>query len=141
MFYIIAACLLYTASLMFGTFANRNANVSLVAAVINICSALIPIAVVATAFSDKWEASSSKGLMAAVVSGSLVALFVMSLGKAYSQENVAIVSPIVFGGAIALTSILSFFIFKEKIAPLQGFGLALVLAGIGLIITAKLRTT
>ena len=141
MFYIVTACLLYTTAIMLGAYASRNANTNLVSAIVTVLASIIPIAVIAGSFSAKWKASSTKGLLAAALGGALIALFTMALNKAYSQENIAIISPIVFGGAIALSSILSFFIFKEKVTPMQGVGLLLVLTGIALIITTKLRTT
>jgi drug/metabolite transporter (DMT)-like permease len=141
MFYIIASCLLYTAAIILGAYASRNANTNLVSAIVNIIASVVPVAVIIGGFSEKWKTSSTKGLMAAAVGGALIALFTMALNKAYSQENVAIISPIVFGGAIALSTALSYVIFKEKIVPLQAIGLLFVLVGLGLVIVARLRTT
>jgi drug/metabolite transporter (DMT)-like permease len=47
---------------------------------------------------------------------------------------VALVSPIVFGGTIFLSAILSYFIFKEKVSPIQFSGLAILGVGLLLII-------
>ncbi len=77
------------------------------------------------------------GIIYAVLGGLTVALFVMSLNKAFSVNKVAIVSPIVFGGAILLTTVASYFVFKEKVSLVQGIGLALLLVGLGLVIYAR----
>ncbi|MEK7603136.1 MAG: hypothetical protein AAB459_02755 [Patescibacteria group bacterium] len=141
MFYIIASCLLYTAAIMLGAYASRNANTNLVSAIVNILASVVPVAVIIGSFSAKWKASSTSGLIAAALGGILIALFTMALNKAYSQENIAIISPIVFGGAIALSTVLSYIIFKEKIVPLQAIGLFFVLVGLILVIAARLRTS
>jgi drug/metabolite transporter (DMT)-like permease len=140
MFYIIAACLLYSAAILLGTYASRNANTNLVAAIVNIVSSLIPTVVVFASFSEKLKASTKAGLLAAGLGGVLIAFFVMALNKAYSEENVAIISPIVFGGSIAITSVASYFIFKEKIVGLQLVGLVLVLIGLSLVVISRLKT-
>lgn len=61
----------------------------------------------------------------------------MTLNKSYSVNKVAIVAPIVFGGAIFFSAILSSFIFKEKIGSVQGIGLAFLGIGLALIIYAR----
>jgi hypothetical protein len=61
----------------------------------------------------------------------------MALNKSYALNKVAIVVPIVFGGAIFLSTILSGFIFKEKIGFLQGVGLGFLGIGLILIIYAR----
>jgi drug/metabolite transporter (DMT)-like permease len=126
---------------MLGAYASRNANTNLVSAIVNILASVVPVAVIIGSFSAKWKASSTSGLIAAALGGILIALFTMALNKAYSQENIAIISPIVFGGAIALSTVLSYIIFKEKIVPLQAIGLFFVLVGLILVIAARLRTS
>jgi multidrug transporter EmrE-like cation transporter len=79
------------------------------------------------------------GILSAALAGGLIAIFVIFLNRAYATEKIAIITPVVFGGSILLSSILSFFIYKERIAPLQLLGLSLVLAGIALIIISKLK--
>jgi drug/metabolite transporter (DMT)-like permease len=61
----------------------------------------------------------------------------MALNKSFSLNKVGIVTPVVFGGAIFLSTILSYFIFKEKITGIQGLGLAFLAIGFILIIYAK----
>ena len=72
-----------------------------------------------------------------VLAGAAVALYAMSLTRSYSLNKVAIVVPVVFGGAIFLTAILSYFLFKEKISAVQGIGLTLLGLGLVLIIYAR----
>ena len=73
----------------------------------------------------------------AILTGVAIALFTMALTRSYSQNKVAIVIPIVFGGAIFLSTIFSYLFFKEKITLFQGIGLILLLIGIIFIIYAR----
>lgn len=137
MIYIILAMLLYSVTILLGTAASRSANTNLVSAITNTISALLPIAVVIPILSKKTIVDQKVGIIYAVLGGLTVALFVMSLNKAFSVNKVAIVSPIVFGGAILLTTVASYFVFKEKVSLVQGIGLALLLVGLGLVIYAR----
>ncbi len=137
MIFIILALLFYTAAIMLGAYASRNANSNLVSAVMNILSAVIPVAVVIPIVSKKLLVDSRIGILYAVVAGVAIALFTMALNKSYSVNKVAIVTPIVFGGAIFLSAILSNIFFKEKIGLLQGVGLGLLGLGFVLIIYAR----
>ena len=123
MIYILLAMLLYSIATLFAVAATRHANTNLASALINTMSALIPIAVVVPTLSKKAFANQKFGLIMAICSGLLVGLFVMSINKAFAVNKVGIVTPVVFGGAIFMTTILSYFIFKEKISQLQLLGL------------------
>lgn len=137
MIYIFLASLLYTAAITVGTLASRSANTNLVAGVINAVSAIIPIALVIPILNAKTFADSKMGLIYAVIAGLLIALFTMALGKAVSENKVAIVSPIVFGGAIFLSAILGYVVFKEQVSRFQTIGLFFLAVGLGLVIYAR----
>lgn len=139
MIYIILAMVFYTAAIMFGAYASRKADSNLVSAVMNILSALIPIAVIVPILSKKLIADSRLGIVYAALAGAAIALFTMALNKSYSANKVAIVAPIVFGGAIFLSALLSYIFLKEKIGVLQGVGLAFL--GLGLILIIYARAT
>lgn len=137
MIYIILAMVLYGVGILFGTAASRHANTNVVAAIINTVSALIPVAVVAPILSKRTFTNQKFGVLMAIAGGVSIALFVMAINKAYSLNKVAIVAPIVFGGAIFLSTILSYFIFKEKVSQLQVIGLSFLAVGFGIIIYAR----
>jgi uncharacterized membrane protein len=139
MLYIILASVFYTSAIILGTVASRSANTNLVTTVINIVSVFIPIAVVAPILSKKLLIDSKFGILMAFLTGIAIALFTMALTKSYSENKVAIVAPIVFGGAIFLSTILSYLFFKEKITPFQGAGLLFL--GIGLLLVIFARIT
>ena len=137
MIYIILAMIFYAIGIMFGAASARNANTNLAAAITNLISAVVPIVAIIPIMSKKLFVSSKNGIIFAILSGISIAFFVMAVNKAYSVNKVAIVSPIVFGGAIFLSSILSYFIFKEKVSTLQFIGLAFLAVGFGVIIYAR----
>jgi multidrug transporter EmrE-like cation transporter len=137
MIYIIAALILYTTAILLGTAASRNADTNLVSLITNSFSVLIPLAIVLPHISKKALSSHKFGVTVAILGGIVVGLFVMALNKSFSENKVGIVTPIVFGGAILLSSVLSIFIFKEKVTLLEGTGLSLVLIGLSIVIYAR----
>lgn len=137
MIYIILAMLLYTVGILFGAAAARHSDTNVATAIINTMSAVIPLAVVATIATKRSLSSDKFGITMAILGGLTVGLFVMAINKAFSVNKLGIVTPVVFGGAIFLSTILSYFIFKEKITPLQGLGLALLAAGFIIITYAR----
>lgn len=139
MVYIFLALLLYTAAILFGAAAARNANTTLVTALNNIVSAIIPIAIAIPLIASKTLHNQKYGLVLAGISGIFVSLFVLALNKSFLFNKVAVVIPVVFGGMIFLTAVLSAVIFKEKIGTTQGVGLLVL--GLGLVIIIYARVT
>lgn len=75
----------------------------------------------------------------AAASGILIGIFALMINKSYSVNKVGIVAPIVLGGSIFLSTIASYFIFKEKITLTEAAGL--VLLGLGLLVLIYARAT
>lgn len=138
MIYIFLALILYSIVIIVGTFASRMANTNLVTAIENLISAVLPIMMVIPILNGKTVQNQKIGIMAAVLVGILIAFFTIFLNKAYSLNKVAIVAPIVFGGSIFITAILSYFFLKEKISLFQGIGLAFLAIGLIFITYARL---
>ncbi len=137
MVYLVLALLFYTAAILIGATASRNANTNLVSAIVNTISALVTISVLIPILSKKNFTGHKYGVLMAVLGGIVIGLFTMTLNKSFTQNKVGIVAPIVFGGAIFLSTVLSYFIFKEKITALEGIGLALLGIGFAIIIYAR----
>lgn len=135
--YIIAALFLYTAAILLGTFASRHAGAALVSLITNIVAVVAGIAFVAAEMTHSTAVNQRSGLIAAGLGGLAIGAFTVFLNKSFATSNVAIVSPVVFGGAIVLTAILGTIIFKERISPYQVVGLILVTMGLITIIYAK----
>lgn len=128
---------LYAVGIIFGVAASRNANTNIAAAITNIVSAAVPIIVVIPHIAKKGLTSSKQGIIFAILGGISIAFFVMAINKAYAVNKVGIVAPIVFGGAIFLSTVLSIFIFKEKVSLLQLAGLMFLALGFGVITYAR----
>jgi uncharacterized membrane protein len=137
--YIFLALIAYSAVIMFGSFASRLVDSALAAAIENVISAILPVLIVIPILTGKTVQNQKLGVFAAIAAGIGIAFFTIFLNKAYAANKVAIVAPIVFGGSIFITAILSYFFFKEKITLFQGIGLALL--GIGLIFVTYARFT
>jgi len=137
MIYIIAAMLLYIATTLLGAYASRNADSGLITAIMNIVSAILPIAIIIPYVSKINLQDSKYGIIAAIFTGASIALFTLAINKSYSVNKVGIVAPIVFGGAIFLSTLISTVLFKEKVSLIQGFGL--ILLGFGFVVVTYAR--
>ncbi len=138
MFYIIIAMVLYTVALLLAALAARHTDSNLATAITNLISTILPVIVVLPYLNKKMIADGKLGIIYALIGGIAIALFTMALTKSFALNKVAIVSPIVFGGSIFLSAIISFFLFKEKISMYQGIGLAFLGVGILFILYARM---
>lgn len=137
MVYIFLATVLFACAITFSAIASRSLNTNFAAAIVNVISALIPVAVVIPILNKIPLQNQKVGILAAVIAGTFIALYSMALAKSVSINKLAIVSPIVFGGTILLTALVSYVLFKEKISLFQGIGLALLFLGLIFITYAR----
>ena len=137
MIYIFLALILYTIAILIGTLASRNLNSILLSGIVNSVSAILPLILAFPLLSKKTFVDFKFGVALAVCAGIVIALFTLALNKSFSLNKVAVVTPIVFGGAILLTSIFGSIIFKEKLSSIEIIGLAVLAVGLGIIIYAK----
>jgi drug/metabolite transporter (DMT)-like permease len=135
--YIFAALVLYTTAILLGTYATRHAGPAVVSLVTNIVAVVAGLAFVMAEMSHTSVVNQRNGLIAAGLGGIAIGAFTVFLNKSFATSNVAIVSPVVFGGAIVLSAILGTIIFKERITQYQAVGLVLVTAGLVAILYAK----
>lgn len=137
MIFIFLAMIFYTAVIIFGAVAGRHANSIVSAAVTNLVSAIVPLVVVVPLVGKKAISSQRFGVFFAALCGLAVAAFAITINKAYAHNKVGIVAPMVFGGAMFLSTTLSYFIFKEKVSAVQSFGLLLLALGLGVVTFAR----
>lgn len=137
MLYMILALLLFTAFTLVGTVAARNGNTNVISLTSQVASLIIPLVASLPALAKQNVQSQKFGIWMAVLTGLLVGAYAIVLNKGLTQNKVAIIIPVVLGGGIVLTTILSYFIFKEKITPVESIGLGLVLVGLAVIIYAR----
>ncbi|MCL4415239.1 MAG: EamA family transporter [Actinobacteria bacterium] len=138
MLYIILSVISYSAVIMLGAYAARLINIVLASAIETIISAIIPTLILIPMMNGKAIQNSRLGILIAIIAGIVIALFTIFLNKAYALNKVAIVAPIVFGGSIFITAILSYIFFKEKISSFQGIGLTILAIGLIFITYARL---
>ncbi len=136
MIYIIIATILYTIALIFITLSARHADTNLATAITNIVSTILPVIIIIPYLNKKLVSDGKVGLIYAILGGIAIALYTLALTKSFATNKIAIVSPIIYGGSIFLTAIISFILFKEKISLFQGIGLSLVGVGILFILYA-----
>lgn len=137
MIYIFLASIFYASAIMFGVVASRSMNTNLSATIVNVVSAILPITIVYPLLNAKTFQGSQKGIIYSLITGVFITLFTLALTKSYSVNKVGIVTPIVFGGAIFLTTTLSYFFYSEKVSKIQLYGLLFLALGFGLIIYAR----
>jgi transporter family protein len=136
MIYIFLAILFYAALTMLSAVASRTIAPTLVAAIINSVAAVISIVVVIPNLDKTILENGYFGIRMAIFGGIALVFFALVINKSYQVNNVAIVAPLVLGGSMILTTILSFIFFNEKVSQLKGYGLITVGIGLVLIILA-----
>lgn len=137
MLYLFLAILLFTTLSLLSAAASRRTNSNLVTLIVNTFSVLMPLIILAPAFIKKSLTIDKPALIMTIIAGLCVGLFAMTVNKSFTLNKVGIVIPVVFGGTIMLTAVLSYFIFKETLKGFELAGLLLILAGLGFIIYAR----
>lgn len=138
MIYIILALLFYSLTQFFASIASKNTHSVVAPAITNAISALLPIGILFVEWSGlKVQKHPVKGITFALLAGVTIALFTIFMNKSYATNKVGIVVPIVFGGSIFLSTMLSSLILHESISRLQVFGLIFLFIGFTIIIFAK----
>ena len=140
MIYIFAAMILYTVAILVGAAASRNLHPVITSAVMNTVAAAIPIAAMVPLIGKKVVVGSGLGIWLAIAAGALIALFTLAITKSYAENKIGIVAPMIFGGAILLSTVLSALIYKEKISVIEGVGLAVLAVGFAIITYARATT-
>jgi drug/metabolite transporter (DMT)-like permease len=137
MTFILLSLGFYSAAIMLLAAASRSANIVLVTAIANTLPFLLPSALVLANSESYSLAKQRNGILLALLGGLAITGYTLAVNKSYSIEKVAVVAPIVMGGAVVLTAILGLIIYKEKVTLLQGVGLVGISAGLLLVAYAR----
>jgi len=137
---IALATLCYTLFDIFASQASSRIDANLSAIIFNGLGALVPLAAYLAA---KWHRSpdtriTMAGFVYSILAGIAIALFSILLIKIFERAGLAYVMPLIYGGSIALASLAGWLLFAEHVSWLQGAGIFLVVAGIGLVIAGKI---
>ena len=140
MIYVLLALIPFTVFMLAARYANQRIDPVVSVLIVNLLSFLIPaIIAVITKTKLKIAHSPKDGIAVAILAGAGISAYSYLMAKAMSTTNVAIVSPILWGGVIVTSTIGAAVLFHEKINTMQIVGLALVVVGIGLVIVSKAR--
>lgn len=140
MIYLVLATLLLTLLTVLAATAARNLNTNIATAIIHVTSVFIPLIIAFPAIAKREFANYKFGIMMAIAAGLSVGLYGLAVNKAFTVNKLGVVTPAVFGGAILLSTLAGYFLFKEKLNTLEFIGLVFVLAGFCLIVYARAQT-
>jgi drug/metabolite transporter (DMT)-like permease len=137
MIYIFIALVFYTLAILTSSYASKHAESNTITAIIHIIAAVVPVLVILPYIGRIQTLVTKQGLISSVLAGIFISIFGLAINKAYAVNNVGIIAPIVFGGSIFLSTILSYFIFGEKVGMIQTFGLLFIFLGLALVIYTR----
>jgi drug/metabolite transporter (DMT)-like permease len=134
------AVVLYTVFNVLISRAAGRVEDSLSVFIYNGLGALLPLVVFAVfKFSSAKELlpTTKAGVVYSLLAGVSIGLFALILMKIFQQGSLGYVMPIVFGGAILLSSVAGWLWFNASINTMQVAGLVLVVTGIVLVGVSK----
>jgi uncharacterized membrane protein len=140
MLYLILSMFIFTGVILTATAASRHVNSNVVSLITEAVSVIAPLVLVIFTVSKKTVSGHGYGLWMAALSGLLVGFYVLTFNKALTENKVGVVAPVIFGGGLFLSAVLSYFLFNEKLGVLEAIGLVLMLAGLLTIIYARAVT-
>lgn len=136
MIYIALATVFYSVFILLNTIAARVIDPVFAAAVVTGVSAIIPVVIAVRA--QTLTLTPLQGVVAAVAAGICIALYSIFLNRAFAAEKVGVVVPIVYGGSLVITTVLSLVVFRERIGTLQAIGLVVMMIGIGIVTYSRI---
>lgn len=137
MIYLFWATLLFTIATLLTAAASRRADSTLVALIMQPFTIIAPLLALAPAIAKKSITIGKPALIMTIAAGLCIGLFAMTINKSYTVNKVGIVTPVIYGGVILLSTIFSYFLFKESLKGFELVGLILVFVGISFIIYAR----
>jgi drug/metabolite transporter (DMT)-like permease len=116
-------------------------NGYLVGTLINLFGALIPFSLFALTGMRMDGAHNTLGIFWGVLGGIGIALFTITMTHLFTGGGtLGFVSPLIYGAAVVIVTVVGLLAFREPIGLLHACGIALVVAGIGVIAFAQYRT-
>lgn len=136
---LAAAIILYTLFDLFVAKAGGKLNDNLASTIFNGIGALVPLLIYAVMRPKNATPTTTEGVVYSVLAGISIAIFSIILVNLFARaENVSFILPAIYGGAVVFGALAGFFFFKETISGVGWAGLALVAAGLGLLIYSRL---
>lgn len=136
---ILSCTLFYALFEIFAGLAGGKVDNWLAAILYNGIGTVIPL--LAYLISKSKGKTTAGGIVFAGLAGVAILLFSVVLARIFNRGgNLAYVIPIVYGGAIVLSSLFGWLCLKEKVTGLQALGLVFVVAGVACVVISKLKT-
>ncbi len=130
---MIIAVLAYAGSILAFSRGAININSNILGTIVNFIGFLVPASLFVLFSSQRLSpgGSTSKGYVWAVFGGLCIGIFTIALTRIFaSGENVSFVTPLVYGGAVLVASLMGVVVYKEKTDIFQSLGLLLIVTGI-----------
>jgi uncharacterized membrane protein len=140
---IVVATLAYAGALVAFGRGPLHLNSNVFGAILNFIGAMAPVGLYALVSQQRQPAAGDPktGVTWALFGGACIALFTIALAYVFSTgKNVSFVTPLLYGGAVLLASLVGILVFKERANPLQLLGLLMIVAGIGAIAASTSNT-
>ena len=136
---ILFCTLFYSLFDIFAGLAGGKVDNWLAAILYNGVGTVIPIVVY---FISKSKGkTTTSGIVFAGLAGIAILLFSVILARIFNRGgNLAYVIPVIYGGAIVLSSLFGWLYLKEKVSSLQALGIVFVVIGVVCIVISKLKT-
>lgn len=136
---IAAAGILYALFEIFFSRAAGKINDYLANVIVNGIGLILPLLVfIALRNREGSTATSRTGLVFSILAGLSIAGFTVLLIKVFARGgNLAYVIPLIYGGALVISALSGWFIFKQSSSILEVSGVIIVTIGIVCIVAAK----
>lgn len=138
---VLGAVVSYTA---FALLASRTAgkiDSLLTAGIVNFVGAAVPLVlwVLLRARDPSSLPATPQGLILSLLAGAAISAFGVFLMKAFENGAASYVIPLVYGGTIALSSLVAWAVFREEMSIPQTAGILLILCGLAIIVFARAK--
>lgn len=135
---ILLCTLFYALFEIFAGLAGGKVNDWLAAVLYNSIGSVVPLVVYV--ISRHKGKSTVSGMLFAGLAGVAILLFSVVLARIFNRGgNLTYIIPVVYGGAIVLSSLFGWLILKDKVTGLQALGLVFIVVGVACVVVAKLK--
>lgn len=138
--YVAIATVGYAFFQFFSARAGGKIDGGFVPIIVNVIAVIVPLLFVLTKIVNKEQfvQTQRSGIMFSLLAGFSIATFAIAFHKIFQHGgNLSYVSPIIFGGSIALATSLSLIFLKETLSIYHVLGIFLVLTGLVFISLAR----
>lgn len=137
---VILATIFYALFDIFASRAGNRIDSNLSSTIFNGLGALVPL-LIYFYFKSKNQittTTSSSGIWYSLLAGVAIAIFSILLIKAFEKGGLSYAVPVIYGGAITISALVGWLIFKDSFSGLGAAGVLLILGGITLVVISKL---